>query len=133
MNNYNKAAADFAKKHGIKLTIGTPDYGLHFPGDKDERYIFPCTLSRNGKKYSFKFGQSIAEGLTAPTMYDILACIQKYEVGDFDEFCSEYGYFPIESSAAFKAAQKTHKAVLKEFAAVNRLFGDILEELQEIQ
>lgn len=132
MTNYNKLAADFAKKHNVKLIIGTPDYGKHFANDRDERYIFPCKLVRNGKSYSFKFGQSIHDGDKEPEMYDVLACLTKYDVGSFDDFCSEFGYFPINSSEEFKNAQKTYKAFCREFAGVQRLFSDIMDELQEI-
>jgi hypothetical protein len=130
--DFQKQAADFAKKHGIKLTIGSPSYGFHFVGDKEERYIFPCKLTRNGKSYSFKFGQSLHDQDKEPTMYDVLSCLTKYEPGDFDEFCNEFGYYPINSSADYRAAQKMHKAVCKEWKGVNNLFTDILDELQEI-
>ena len=92
------------------------------------RHIFPCKLSRNGKSYSFKFGQSIAAGAEPPTMYDVLACITKYDPNSFENFCSEFGY-----DTDSRTAEKTYKAVCREWKGVERLFADILEELQEIQ
>ena len=122
-------AEQFATKHGIKLTvIGTPEYKVHFPGDKVARYVFKLRLSRNGKSYTFSFGQSINEGSNEPTMYDVIACLTKYDVGDFENFCGEFGY-DIDS----RTAERTYKAVLKEWKAVDRLFSDILEEMNEIQ
>jgi hypothetical protein len=132
-SSYEKQANEFAKKHGVKLTIGTPDYKKHFAGDKEERYVFPCKLSRKGASYSLNFGQSLAEQDNEPTMYDILTCLQKYDVGSFDDFCSEYGYYPINSSEDYNRAQKTYKAVVREYKGVQRLFADIMDELQEIQ
>lgn len=64
----------------------------------------------------------------APTLYDVLSCLQKYEVGTFEDFCSEFGYD--EDS---RAAYKTYKAVVKEYDKVCSLFSnDELEVLQLI-
>jgi hypothetical protein len=126
--NYQQQANDFAKKHGVKLIINSSNYGHHFTNDKENRYIFNCTLTRKGKRYTFNFGQSIAAEDTPPTMYDILACLTKYNPETFEDFCSEYGYNEDSINA-----QKTYKAVKREFNGVYRLFSDILEQLQEIQ
>lgn len=125
--NYQKQAQDFATKHNVKLLINSVNYGKHFQDDKESRYIFNCTIKRNGKQYNFNFGQSIQQGDNEPTMYDILTCLEKYESRDFEDFCSNYGY----DNDSIKALN-TYKAVCREFKAVNRLFGDIMEELQEI-
>jgi hypothetical protein len=125
--NYQKQAQDFATKYGVKLFINNVNYGKHFQDDKERRYIFNCTIKRNGKQYTFNFGQSIAQGDEEPTMYDILTCLEKYESVDFEDFCSNYGY----DNDSIKALN-TYKAVSREYKAVHRLFGDIMEELQEI-
>lgn len=128
LSSYELAANEFALKHGIKLTFGSPSYGSHFDDDKQSRYIFPCKLSCNGKSYSFKFGQSIAAGDERPSMYDVLACMTKYDPGTFENFCSEYGY-----DTDSRKAEKTYKAVCKEFAAMERLFSpEVLNEMQDI-
>lgn len=127
--NYQKQANDFAKKHGIKLSfIGSPEYKTYFNEDKQFRFVFKCKLSRGKKSFTFDFGQSTAEKDKEPTMYDILVCLTKSDVGDFEDFCSEFGY-----DNDSRNAEKTYKAVVKEFKNVDNLFGDILEELQEIQ
>lgn len=127
--DYEKQALDFARKNGIKLTfIGDPEYKIYFDDDKEYRYVFKCKLSRNGKSYTFSFGQSIANDSKEPTIYDVLACLTKYDPEDFRSFCREFGYND-DSMKAFK----TYKAVVKEWNNVNRLFSDILEGLQEIQ
>jgi hypothetical protein len=126
--NYKLQALRFAKKNGVKLAfIGDPEYKKHFADDKNYRYVFKCRLSRGRKSYTFNFGQSIAAGAEEPSMYDILACLTKYDVGSFEDFCSEFGY-----DTDSRTAERTYKAVLKEWAGVERLFSDILEELQEI-
>ena len=128
MTNHTAQAEKFAQKHGIKLSfIGDSKYKKHFTGDKEQRYVFKCRLTRAGQSYTFDFGQSIKSGAEEPTIYDVLACLQKYDVGDFENFCSDFGY-----DNDSRAAERTYKAVCKEFAAVDRLFSDIIEELQEI-
>ena len=85
-------AIDFAAKYQVKLTIAEPKYG-QMGWDKNDsyRWIFPCRLTRNKKHYSFKFGQSIAAGSEYPDMYDVLACLTKYDPETFEFFCSNYG------------------------------------------
>lgn len=129
--DYQKQANDFAAKYGVELEVINEYFGFHFPDDKQKRHVFEMELSRNGKRYTFDFGQSIANAGEAPTMYDILACLTKYEVGSFEDFCADYGYND-PSLSAYKATKMTYKAVVKEYEAVQRLFGDILEELAEI-
>jgi hypothetical protein len=126
--NYQQQANDFATATSTKLKINRTTYGYHFDEDEEKRYIFNCTLTRNRKRYTFNFGQSIATGNVEPTMYDILTCLTKYDPETFEFFCGEYGY----NTDSIKAL-KTYKAVQREFNGINRLFSDILEQLQEIQ
>lgn len=127
INDYEKQALYFAKKYGVKLQILGSEYKPMW-GEKQKRWVFKCKLSRNSKSYTFEFGQSIANGNNDPTMYDILTCLTKSDPETFENFCAEFGY-DINSRKDIK----TYKAVCKEFAAVERLFGDIMDELQEIQ
>ena len=62
-----------------------------------------------------------------PTSYDILAAITKSDPGDFDEFCSEFGY-----NTDSKKDTELYLSVVKEWKNIERLFGDCLDELQEI-
>ena len=64
-----------------------------------------------------------------PNAYDILACLQKYDVGTFEEFFSEFGYD--EDS---RTAERIYIAVVKEYKELVRIFTDEqMEELCEIQ
>ena len=66
--------------------------------------------------------------LEFPTAYDVLAGLTKYDVGNFENFCSEFGY----SSDSIKA-EKTYKLVLKEFEMVRQLWSDEeIELLREV-
>lgn len=63
-----------------------------------------------------------------PNEYDILACVQKYDPGIFEDFCSEYGYD--EDS---KTAERIYFACQKEYGGLCKIFTqNQLELLQEI-
>ena len=119
-------AIDFANKFGIKLEILGSEYKPMW-GEQTKRTVFKLRLSRNRKSYTFEFGQSIAQGTNEPSMYDILACLTKYDPESFDDFCASYGYDTDSRS------KRIYTAVCEEYNAVERLFGDILDELSEIQ
>jgi hypothetical protein len=62
-----------------------------------------------------------------PSAYDVLSCLTKSDPGTFKDFCGEFGYND-DSISAFN----TYRAVQEEWSAVERMFNDCLEELQEI-
>jgi hypothetical protein len=63
-----------------------------------------------------------------PSAYDVLACLQKYEVGSFKDFCDSFGYD--EDS---RKAEKTYNLVVEEYKNVCMLWNEKeLEILQEI-
>lgn len=138
MSEYEKQANDFALKHNVELKIiGQPKFDKHFFDDKQNRWIFKVQLLRNGKSYTLNFGQSINAGKKEPTMYDILTCLHKYEVDSFEDFCSEFGYNEyVENDYGRciqnKNAYKTYLACKKESESVERLFGDVMDELYEL-
>lgn len=127
MSNYEEMANAFAEKTGTKLTVLEEDWRVNENwGEKKPRYYFKCRLTRGRKSWTFDFWMGTAtDGY--PTMYDVLACVQKYDVGSFEDFCGEFGY-----DTDSRRAERTYKAVCKEYAAVERLFGDVMDKLQEI-
>lgn len=89
------------------------------------------------KKNDLKFDHSLREGkdwyknenYSAPTAYDVLAALTKYDPGTFENFCGDYGY-----DTDSKSAEKTYKGVKEEFAMVQALWTDAeIEQLHEIQ
>jgi len=133
MSEYQKQANDFLTKNNITFKAKFLKNDYHFSEDKETRDIFNITFSREGKKFSFRFGQSLNDsdynGGNPPTPYDVLACIQKYEVGNFQNFCGDFGY-----DTDSRKAEKIYKAVCKEWEKVNTFFSESeLIELQEIQ
>ena len=127
--DYQAQANRIAEQLGIKLTVKSSEYKKHFADDTNYRTVFRCRLSRGRKGYTFYFGQSLTEGSKEPDMYSILSCLQKYDVGDFENFCADFGYD--EDS---RSAEKIYNAVVKEWQAMERLFDESeLELLNEIQ
>jgi hypothetical protein len=128
MSNERQEAIEFAKKHGIKLKILSVEYRKYFDDDKQERYVFKCKLTRNKKSYTFTFGQSLFSEQTEPDIYDVLSCLEKYGYDSFKDFCSNTGF---DSDSI--SANKIYKNVMKEYRAVEKLFGGIIDKLREIQ
>lgn len=125
MDNYNRAAEQFAKDHNLTLEVREGSYGLHFAEDREERWIFPCTLIRGDQEYSFRFGQSYAAGYKEPSMYDVLCTLQKHNPGDsLREFCEEYGY-DIED----QVSEGIYELVLDEYLAMKCMFSEEGQEL----
>ena len=98
----------------------------------------PMTKKNGQKVYEFDFfaysmarreyKKRIDAGEFTPTAYDILACLTKYNPGSFEDFCGDFGYD--EDS---RTAESTFLAVIKEWNETERMFSDLMEELQEIQ
>lgn len=161
-SKYTKQAKDFLEKTKTRLDIEYIGHGYHFEDDEQTRDIYRFTLVRDGRKYTAKFGQSIAHSGTAtapiaynknaktpfawgettapsksdilgkrqaPTAYDILACLTKYDPGTLEDFCREFGY-DIDS----KKAERIYVAVCREYKGVCLIWNDKeREELAEIQ
>lgn len=128
MNTYEKQATDFLEKTGVTMSVEFKENGKHFEDDKDNRDIYTVKFKRGRRSFRVIFGQSIANSGTPPTAYDVLACLQKYEVGTFEDFCGEFGY-----DTDSKRSEKVYKAVVKEFDNVCKIWSDAeIEQLQEI-
>ena len=144
MLNYEAMAKEFCKNTETKVKINFKEKRFDPWNSKDRKYwhnIYRVTIKRHGKQFSFDFTDSIynTENGILPTEYDILACLQKYEVGDFEEFCSDFGYdvwaeYPEEATKEGynKEHYKIWKAVTKEYNNVIKLFDNVMEELEEI-
>ena len=133
MNEYTQQAENFAAKYGVTLEILGCEYKSMW-NETQKRSVFKLRLKRGRRSYTFEFGQSIQAGSTEPSVYDVLACLTKYDPESFEYFCDCFGYsqYDEETGRTNKQTERTYKAVCKEFAAVERLFSDCMEELQEI-
>jgi len=124
MNEYQQQATDFLTTAGMTFKPVWLKHGLHFVDDKQTRDIWILKLVRKSDKtmLSTKFGQSIAAGGKAPTAYDLLTCITKYDPGTFENFCGDYGY-----DSDSRKAEKIYQGVVKEWEKVSKFFTE--EEL----
>jgi hypothetical protein len=128
-NEYEVKATSFLKQTETTFKAKFFKHDHYFTGDKDQRDIYKVTLRNKKGSYTFTFGQSIANTGKQPSAYSVLACLTKYDVGSFDDFCSEFGYDTDSMSDL-----KTYKAVAKEYQSLKRLFTDEeLELMSEIQ
>jgi len=155
-SKYEIQACKFLEETGTTFKAKFICSDKYFPDDQQPRDIYQITLTRGKNSYSFRFGQAImysteyveaaaqmrrdrGESLSyvraykkntvkTPTAYDVLTCVQKYDVGTFENFCSDFGY-----DTDSRKAEKLYFDVQKEFSEINKLFHDVLDQLQEIQ
>jgi hypothetical protein len=86
-------------------------------------YVKPSSIG-TGETDAWKKNPDFKE----PTPYAVLACLQKYDPGTFENFCSDFGY-----DTDSRRAEKIYKAVQNEWTSINLLFSDSeIEQLQEI-
>ncbi len=131
--DYQKQGEDFLKKTKTTFKAEFLKHDFYFDGDDKKRDIFQITLKRGERQYKFTFGQnthnSDGNGNTLPTPYDVLSGMQKYDIGDFENFCSTFGY-EIDS----RKAETIYKEVVKEYDNLKMLYSDEeLELMGEIQ
>lgn len=63
-----------------------------------------------------------------PTAYDVLACVEKNEVGTFEDFCGNFGY-----DTDSRKAETVYRAVCEEYRKVQNFFtAEELDKLNEI-
>jgi hypothetical protein len=63
-----------------------------------------------------------------PNEYDVLACLQKYDVGTYEEFLSEFGYDPYD-----KHSREIYNGCVSEYDRLCRIFtAGQMDELREI-
>lgn len=145
-SQYDKQAADFLTKNGVKIRITLSDSKtLAWSEDGKHGHHYRVTLSKSGKskpypakmgigaRLTFDFWDSISamEKGEDPSAYDVLACISSdsYCADSFADFCSEMG----ESEDSIKALQTFRRC--SAFAKRLRAFfsESELAQLQEIR
>lgn len=152
MNEYIKQATDFLQKTHTKMKIEYVGLAVNKEWkEKEKRCLYEITLTSPRGSMSFDFWDSIRnteiktmpfdaynmqankklaakKKAAVPSVYDVLACLQKCDPGTFEDFCLDYGYD--EDS---RTAERIYFAVQKEYTQLTRLFTpDEMDELAEI-
>ena len=123
-----RAGREYSFNFGQSINCSGVYKVKNYPKYKDKCWR-DMTSALNELGYSERSNIYRNPNFSAPSAYDVLACLQKYDVGTFENFCSEFGY-DVDS----RKAEKIYKAVCDEFTNVERLFSpDEIEILQEIQ
>ena len=128
--NYEQQANEFLQETNTTVKIEFLKYDFHFSDDTERRDIYNVTIKRGSRQFTVKFGNSLnnTSKNQAPTNYDILACLQKYDVGSFYDFCSDFGY-----NEDSRKAENIYNAVCKEYDNVCKIWNDSeIEILNEI-
>ena len=95
MNEYVKQAKDFLESCNATMTITYLGKAANKNWNETQlRNTYKATIKTPKGSMAVKFWDSIANTQSGeqPTEYDILTCLQKYEVGTFSDFVADYGY-----------------------------------------
>lgn len=136
MTEYQKQAKEFLEscnaKMGIKF-IGTeinPDWGDNV---KRNKYMFAIKTPLGSMTNYFWDSEYNTERDIKPTEYNILACLEKYDVGTIDDFVSEFGY-EVHEWVDVKRIESTYVAVVQQYNDLCRIFTpEQMELLREVQ
>lgn len=110
-------------KSGLRLQMGKKEIFIQLP-DSHKHLM----LKRNETALRYWIKYHIESNILPfdkiiypeqPTPYDVLACLQKYDVGSFEDFCNDFGY-----DTDSRNAEKTYKAVCNEYKNLCRIFTD---------
>lgn len=131
-NEYLQQAEDFLKSANAKMQINFVGLAINRDWkEKETRPLYNVTITTPRGFYSFDFWDSIynKEHKKQPNVYDVLACLTKYDPGTFSDFCSDFGYD--EDS---RTAERIYFAVQEEYDNLCRIFtAGQMEELSNIQ
>ena len=142
MSEYVKQAKDFLTSCNatMKITYLGKDTN-HNWGESQLRNTYRATIKTPLGSMWVKFWDSInntQKGIQ-PTEYDILACLQKYDVGSLEDFANEFGYDlydddPWATRNNLKPnPRKIYEAVCNEYEKVCRCFTEEqIEQMWEI-
>ena len=131
MSKYVKQAKDFLASCNATMKITYLGREINKMWNEDiYRNTYRATIKTPLGSMWVKFWDSIYDTQNGikPTEYDILACLQKYDVGSLEDFISEYGYDP-----EIHNTKQIYKAVCNEYEKICRCFTEEqIEAMQEI-
>lgn len=129
--DYEKKMNEILKRNGIKVNIiyirrSTCNW------DKENLHdYYKVTLTRGNKTITFDYFASIinTEEHKKPSNYDVVSCLEWYEIYDFEDFCLNFGYDTdsIKALNTYLECQKQQKELFNIIPEEN-----IKEEIREI-
>ena len=136
MREYVKQAKDFLKSCNatMKITKIGCEQNKNW-NDNGWRNTYRATIKTPMGSMWVKFWNSVynTERGIEPNEYDILACLEKYDVGTIDDFVQEFGY-EVNEWADVKRIQNIYNAVKRQYKSLCRCFTpEQIEAMQEIQ
>jgi len=142
--NYEEQGNYFLQSLGIEFNfkIAQDCYKANWATPENTCYRVELRKNKDAENslrdYTFVvfFNQSIiaSKKNITPSEYDLLACLQKYDIGTIEEFCNEFDYnLETDSIKEMNYIQDTYKAVKEEFDDLRYFFThEEIEILQEI-
>ncbi len=131
MNECVKQAKDFLTSCNATMKITYLGKEINKMWNEDVyRNTYRATIKTPLGSMWVKFWDSIynTRNRNEPTEYDVLACLQKYDVGSLEDFISEYGYDPEVHNT-----KQIYNAVCNEYEKVCRCFTEEqIEQMWEI-
>ena len=136
MNESVKQAKDFLESCNatMKITYTGIDANKDW-NDRNLRNTYSVTITTPNGSMKIKFWDRIynTDRAIKPTEYDILACLEKYDVGTFEDFVNEFGY-DVSEPDNLRCAKRIYKAVAREYNDICRCFTpEQIEAMQKIQ
>jgi len=118
--NYNDAvnkkfAKEYARSAGLYVTVS-----------KENGMFIQCIQNAAKRKLKeleenkvLSKDKQLQDKPKEPSLYDVLSCLEKYEVGTFEDFCDNFGY-----DQDSRQAERTYKGVVKEYEGMASLFSE---------
>ena len=136
MNEYVKQAKDFLKSCNATMKITKIGYEANKNWDENIYHnTYRATIKTPMGSMWVKFWDSVynTERGIEPNEYDILTCLEKYDVGTIDDFVQEFGY-EVNEWADVKRIQNIYNTVKCQYKSLCRCFTEEqIEAMQEIQ
>lgn len=141
---YQERAYDFLRRIGATVRVAYIDTDIVPDWDDSAQHdAYLVMVERDGKKWRYEFHDSVyntrnnkerihcGRSRVKPSAYDVLSCVEKYDVGSIDNFVDEFGY-EIHKWADVKKIERIYAAVCDEAHHVQELFGDVIDEFAEV-
>ena len=131
LDNNQMPIGELIQKTGITLKFDYTDRNPTMP-DSDNMDHYKCTLRSRvtGKQMTLVFSKGYGHNGKPPEANEVLDCLAsdasgiENSSGDFEEWCSEYGY-----DTDSRRAEKIFKATSRQAEQLKRLMGDDYETL----